>query len=399
MTLTILLPSSLERGSLIGKQGTYLKRLETNYSVRINFPKDRKNSDDADDKSGNPNEITIRGGKTGAAAAKKELVDLIEYEKENGNVVVFTVSVKSLPRILGKAGAQVIQIKEETNVSVDVDQADDDAVTATITLRGTKAGTASAKSMILAIAKEVDDEARLTIEIPRTFHTTLIGSGGSSSEFSSSPFEIQTDELLPSQSAISSPELEDPPTRAHQATLYASPAKETRPTLSRSPLPKPSPRRSAPPSRRKSPPSSPASSGVSSSPRLPTRPSLARVRRHCRSSRRSMVSRSSFPAGTTTPPLETSSTARTSRTLLRLISSRSSVRRRLPSSLLPILPFVPFFPLPSRTPHCTDGCCIHRRDEQLSHPPLRQPCRCSESTTRRSHKEADSSVPSPTAPE
>lgn len=153
-------------------------RLETNYDVKINFPKAGKSSNDTTEK----NEIVIRGPKKGAEAAKKELVDLMDYEKENGNVVSFVVVSKALPRILGKAGATINGIKEETGVnSIDVDQ-EEEGPSATITLKGTKSGTTKAKAMILAIAKEVEDEAKLTIEIPREYHTTLIGAGGASSK-------------------------------------------------------------------------------------------------------------------------------------------------------------------------------------------------------------------------
>lgn len=176
VTLVIPLPASLDRGSLIGKQGMYLRRLETKYEVKINFP-DRKKDDDSESKK-NANEILIKGNKKGAEAAKKEFIDLMEYEKENGHTVIFTVTTKALPRILGKAGASIIAIKDETNVVVDVDQASDDAPTASITLRGTKTGVATAKSMILAIAAGVDDEAETMIKVPRLYHTMLIGVGG-----------------------------------------------------------------------------------------------------------------------------------------------------------------------------------------------------------------------------
>lgn len=181
-TLIITLPASFDRGSLIGKQGVYLKRLETTYDVRINFPKDGKKSNGEGVEKTNPNEITIRGGKRGAESAKKELVDLMDYEKENGNTVTFAVSTKSLPRILGKAGAQINEIKDETSTTIDIDQ-EGDASTAGVTVRGTKTGIAKAKLLILAIAAEVDDEAILTVEIPKTLHTTLIGSGGASSAY------------------------------------------------------------------------------------------------------------------------------------------------------------------------------------------------------------------------
>ncbi|SGY13363.1 BQ5605_C010g05845 [Microbotryum silenes-dioicae] len=180
VTLTLTIPPSLDRGSLIGKQGAYLKRLEDKYEVRINFPRNNR-GDEEDVSSGKSNEVTVRGPKKGADAAKGELVALIAYEQENGNVVTFTVSTKSLPRILGKAGASVNQIRDDTGVqSIDVDQQGDDAPTATISLRGTKSAIKAAQAAIVAIAKEVDDEARFTLEIPRAFHTTLIGSGGSS---------------------------------------------------------------------------------------------------------------------------------------------------------------------------------------------------------------------------
>ncbi|CEQ41961.1 SPOSA6832_03731 [Sporobolomyces salmonicolor] len=185
VTLTIPLPASLDRGSLIGKQGTYLKRLEEKYKVRINFPRDgRKPStaapeDDAPSSSSS-NEIVIRGPSKGAQAAKGELVALIEYEKEHGNTVAFSVPVKALPRILGRGGAQVNQIKDDTGVaSVDVDQESPEATTATVTLRGTKSAIKKAREAVEAIAKEVQDEARIELEVPKEFHTTLIGSGGS----------------------------------------------------------------------------------------------------------------------------------------------------------------------------------------------------------------------------
>ncbi|GAA5910318.1 hypothetical protein JCM5296_000557 [Sporobolomyces johnsonii] len=187
VTLTIPLPASLDRGSLIGKQGTYLKRLEEKYQARINFPRDgRKPStpspeDDAPLSSSSSNEIVIRGPSKGAQAAKGELVALIEYEKEHGNTVAFSVPVKALPRILGRGGAQVNQIKDDTGVaSVDVDQESPEATTATVTLRGTKGAIKKAREAVEAIAKEVQDEARIELDVPKEFHTTLIGSGGSS---------------------------------------------------------------------------------------------------------------------------------------------------------------------------------------------------------------------------
>ena len=176
VTVTIPLAASVERGSLIGKQGAFLKRLEDRYDVRINFPRGAAKGDDA-----SPQEISIRGPTKGAKAAQGELVALIEYEKEHGNVASFSVAVKALPRILGRGGSQVNQIKDDTGVaSLDVDQESSDSTTATITLRGTKSSIKKAREAVEKIAQEVQDELRLEMDIPREFHTTLIGSGGSS---------------------------------------------------------------------------------------------------------------------------------------------------------------------------------------------------------------------------
>lgn len=184
--MTIPLPAALDRGSLIGKQGTYLKRLEDKYEVRINFPKSKSSANDSasgDAESSSSSEIVIRGPSKGAQSAKGELVDLISYEKEHGNTVSFTVPVKALPRILGRGGSQVNQIKDDTGVaSVDIDQESNESEEATISLKGTKASIKSARAEIEKIAKEVSDEARIELDIPKEYHTTLIGSGGSSSE-------------------------------------------------------------------------------------------------------------------------------------------------------------------------------------------------------------------------
>jgi polyribonucleotide nucleotidyltransferase len=106
----------------------------------------------------------------------------MEYEKENGNSISFTVTTKSLARIVGKAGAQINEIKDETMTTIDIDQQEDDSPTAIVSVRGTKAGIKKAQALIMAIAKEVDDETTLTVEIPKSFHTTLIGAGGANSE-------------------------------------------------------------------------------------------------------------------------------------------------------------------------------------------------------------------------
>lgn len=132
-----------------------------------------------------PDEVQIRGGKKGVSLAKNEIQELVEYEKENNNIVVVNVSSRAVPRIVGSKGAKVHEIMQETNTHIDVNDGNrggskekDETGTAQITIKGTKKAVAAAKTAVLAISKEVDDETTVVIHIEPKFHRTIIGGGG-----------------------------------------------------------------------------------------------------------------------------------------------------------------------------------------------------------------------------
>ena len=64
MAISIPVPAGVDRGLLIGKQGSYAQRLETKYEVKINFSRPE------DDKS----EINIRGPSKGVNSARREVL-------------------------------------------------------------------------------------------------------------------------------------------------------------------------------------------------------------------------------------------------------------------------------------------------------------------------------------
>ena len=86
--------------------------------------------------------------------------------------------VRSVARILGKAGSTINEIKDTSNVQIDVDKSPDDKDNATITIRGTKKAIADAKAAILAISEQVAEETTATVDVPSKFHRTIIGAGG-----------------------------------------------------------------------------------------------------------------------------------------------------------------------------------------------------------------------------
>lgn len=190
-TVTLKIPQEMH-GSFIGQGGKYVTRLQDTYAVRINFPNAIAPSgtstptEGGDDKSAGgranqkPDEVTIKGGKKGVEGAKAELLELLEYEKEHNNVSTLVVSTKSIARIMGKGGATIKQIRDESEAQVDVDREDNEKDgTTSIKIRGTKKAVVAAKKAIEAISSEVDAEQVYTLTIAPEHHGILIGPQGS----------------------------------------------------------------------------------------------------------------------------------------------------------------------------------------------------------------------------
>ena len=103
----------------------------------------------------------------------------LEFEKENNLTVKFNVPTRSVARILGRAGSNVNEIKDNTGVThIDVDKSDDASGVTHISLRGNKEAIAAAKAAILEIANQVKEEVSVNLTIETKYHRTLIGPGG-----------------------------------------------------------------------------------------------------------------------------------------------------------------------------------------------------------------------------
>lgn len=102
----------------------------------------------------------------------------MEFEKENNNQIKFTVPTRSVARILGRGGASINEIKDDTGAQIDIDKAADNTEVSTVVLRGTKAAIADAKAAIIAISDQVTEEVTDSVTIEHKFHRSLIGPGG-----------------------------------------------------------------------------------------------------------------------------------------------------------------------------------------------------------------------------
>jgi polyribonucleotide nucleotidyltransferase len=102
----------------------------------------------------------------------------VEFEKESNSVLKFVVPTRSVARILGKGGASIMEIKDNTDTQIDIDKSVEDGGSTHITIRGTKPAIADAKAAILAISDQVGEETTVTVPVESRFHRTLIGGGG-----------------------------------------------------------------------------------------------------------------------------------------------------------------------------------------------------------------------------
>ncbi|KIK92825.1 hypothetical protein PAXRUDRAFT_829588 [Paxillus rubicundulus Ve08.2h10] len=166
--------------SLIGQNGKYAIRLQEKYEVKITFPRGLSvNGENKTREALKPDEVLVKGGKKGVAGAKSELLEAFEFEKESNNVLKFTVPSGTVARILGKSGATINEIKDDTGAQIDLDKAGDAYGAATnITVRGTKEAINAAKTAILAIVDEVGEETTVSLVIEAKYHRAIIGAGG-----------------------------------------------------------------------------------------------------------------------------------------------------------------------------------------------------------------------------
>jgi KH domain len=171
------IPAQYHSG-LIGQSGKYVIRLEEKYNVKITFP--RGLSENAEGRSREhlkPDQVLVKGGKKGVAGTKSELLDAAEFEKETNNVIKFSVPARAIPRVLGRGGATIKQIKDDSDAIIDLDKAEDGSE-ATVTCRGSKKAIAAAKAAIQSIVDQVGEETTEVLTIESKFHKTLIGGGG-----------------------------------------------------------------------------------------------------------------------------------------------------------------------------------------------------------------------------
>lgn len=174
---------------LIGAKGSQINRLQTRYKTVIFFPRSANaKDDDAAAESASdagkprrqqaPDEVIVRGPKRGADEARDELLQLLQYLRDNSFTTTITVQQKQVPSLIGSKGAALDQLRQATGAKIDIPSAEESGDQVDIQIKGTKAQVAAAKKILEEKKALFDDTVVKTIEVDRKFHKALIGAGG-----------------------------------------------------------------------------------------------------------------------------------------------------------------------------------------------------------------------------
>uniref|UniRef100_A0A8C1I2Q3 Vigilin n=1 Tax=Cyprinus carpio carpio TaxID=630221 RepID=A0A8C1I2Q3_CYPCA len=150
--------------AIIGQKGEKIKEVRDKFpEVIINFPDPTQKSDI----------VQLRGPRNEVEKCTKFMQKIVAEMVENSFSVSVPIFKQFHKNIIGKGGANIKKIREETNTKIDLPAENSNSEMIVIT--GKKANCEAAKNRILAIQKEL---VRLEVSIPSKLHNSLIGSKG-----------------------------------------------------------------------------------------------------------------------------------------------------------------------------------------------------------------------------
>ncbi|CAI4043666.1 Scp160p SKDI_10G1350 [Saccharomyces kudriavzevii IFO 1802] len=169
ITKEIIVPIKFH-GNMIGQHGTYRNRLQEKYNVFINFPRDSEI-------------VTIRGPSRGVNKAHEELKALLDFEMENGHKMIINVPAEHVPRIIGKNGDNINDIRAEYGVEMDfLQKSTDPKVQETgeveLEITGSRQNIKDAAKRVESIVAEASDFVTEVLKIDHKYHKSIVGGGG-----------------------------------------------------------------------------------------------------------------------------------------------------------------------------------------------------------------------------
>ncbi|XP_044040906.1 vigilin [Siniperca chuatsi] len=153
--------------TIIGQKGEKIKEVRDKFpEVIINFPDPSQKSDI----------VQLRGPKNEVEKCAKFLQKIIADLIENSFSLSVPIFKQFHKNIIGKGGANIKKIREETNTKIDLPTENSNSEMIIIT--GKKSNCEAARERILAIQRELANIKETEVTIPAKLHNSLIGSKG-----------------------------------------------------------------------------------------------------------------------------------------------------------------------------------------------------------------------------
>uniref|UniRef100_H3CA34 Vigilin n=1 Tax=Tetraodon nigroviridis TaxID=99883 RepID=H3CA34_TETNG len=153
--------------TIIGQKGEKIKEVRDKFpEVIINFPDPAQKSDI----------VQLRGPKNEVEKCAKFLQKIIAELIENSFSLSVPIFKQFHKNIIGKGGANIKKIREETNTKIDLPTENSNSEMIVIT--GKKINCEAARDRILGIQRELANIKEVEVAIPARLHNSLIGSKG-----------------------------------------------------------------------------------------------------------------------------------------------------------------------------------------------------------------------------
>lgn len=154
-------------GNIIGARGENIREIREKFNqVQITFPDQGKKSDI----------VTLRGPKQDVDRCFKHLQAVNKEMTESNYQDKVKIFKDFHKNIIGKGGANIRKIREETSTRIDLPGEHTDSEYITIT--GKKEDVETAKKRIEIIQKELANVKEVTLDIPHRLHNSIIGAKG-----------------------------------------------------------------------------------------------------------------------------------------------------------------------------------------------------------------------------
>uniref|UniRef100_A0A8C9QRC4 Vigilin n=1 Tax=Spermophilus dauricus TaxID=99837 RepID=A0A8C9QRC4_SPEDA len=153
--------------TIIGQKGERIREIRDKFpEVIINFPDPAQKSDI----------VQLRGPKNEVEKCTKYLQKMVADLVENSYSISVPIFKQFHKNIIGKGGANIKKIREESNTKIDLPAENSNSETIIIT--GKRANCEAARSRILSIQKDLANIAEVEVSIPAKLHNSLIGTKG-----------------------------------------------------------------------------------------------------------------------------------------------------------------------------------------------------------------------------